>query len=90
MVVPVFGAIANFGCMAFYIIGPLEGLGSWKEPSDGGRAIAVFWGIYGAIYFVAQLQEARKGYADGQSQPGLIICASAVRVGLTTKVYGDR
>ena len=32
MVVPVFGALANFACMAFYVIGPLEGLGSWKEP----------------------------------------------------------
>src|SRR5580693_2346267 len=32
MVVPVFGAIANFACLAFYIIGPLEGLGSVKEP----------------------------------------------------------
>ena len=32
MVVPVFGALANFACLAFYVIGPLEGLGSWKEP----------------------------------------------------------
>src|SRR5207248_2120004 len=32
MVVPIFGAIANFACLAFYIIGPLEGLGSAKEP----------------------------------------------------------
>ncbi|MGH8336242.1 MAG: APC family permease, partial [Gammaproteobacteria bacterium] len=27
MVVTVFGALANFACMAFYIIGPIEGLG---------------------------------------------------------------
>ena len=32
MVVPIFGALANFACLAFYIIGPLEGLGSVKEP----------------------------------------------------------
>ena len=32
MVVPVFGAVANFACLAFYIIGPMEGLGSVKEP----------------------------------------------------------
>ena len=32
MVVPIFGALANFACMLFYIIGPLEGLGSAKEP----------------------------------------------------------
>ena len=51
MVVPVFGAIANFACMAFYIIGPIEGLGSVKEPLMA-VAISVIWGLYGAIYFV--------------------------------------
>jgi amino acid transporter len=50
MVVPVFGAIANFACMAFYIIGPLEGLGSWKEPIFA-VIISAIWGVYGAIYF---------------------------------------
>jgi len=50
MVVPVFGAVANFACMAFYIIGPLEGLGSAKEPLIA-VAIAAIWGVYGAIYF---------------------------------------
>jgi basic amino acid/polyamine antiporter, APA family len=51
MVIPVFGAVANFACMAFYIIGPIEGLGSVKEPLMA-VAISVIWGIYGAIYFV--------------------------------------
>jgi basic amino acid/polyamine antiporter, APA family len=51
MVVPVFGAIANFACLAFYIIGPLEGLGSAKEPLIA-VALSVVWGAYGAIYFV--------------------------------------
>jgi len=50
MVVPVFGAIANFACMAFYIIGPLEGLGSWKEPIIA-VVLSVVWGVYGATYF---------------------------------------
>src|ERR1700722_11388974 len=50
MVVPVFGAIANFACLAFYIIGPLEGIGSWKEPVIA-VVLAAIWGIYGAIYF---------------------------------------
>jgi basic amino acid/polyamine antiporter, APA family len=31
MAIPMFGAIANLACMAFYIIGPIEGLGSVKE-----------------------------------------------------------
>ena len=51
MVVPIFGAIANFACMAFYIIGPIEGLGSAKEPLMA-VGLSVIWGIYGAIYFV--------------------------------------
>ena len=51
MVVPVFGALANFACMAFYIIGPIEGLAAPKEPLIA-VGISVIWGIYGAIYFV--------------------------------------
>jgi APA family basic amino acid/polyamine antiporter len=51
MVVPVFGALANFSCLAFYIIGPIEGLGSAKEPLLA-VALSVIWGIYGAFYFV--------------------------------------
>jgi amino acid transporter len=51
MVVPIFGAVANFACMAFYIIGPIEGLGSVKEPLMA-VVISAIWGIYGAIYFV--------------------------------------
>jgi basic amino acid/polyamine antiporter, APA family len=51
MAVPIFGAIANFACLAFYIIGPLEGLGSWKEPIFA-VVLAVVWGLYGAFYFM--------------------------------------
>jgi len=51
MVVPVFGALANFACMAFYVIGPIEGLGSVKEPLMA-VGVAVIWGAYGAIYFM--------------------------------------
>jgi len=51
MVIPIFGAIANFACMAFYVIGPIEGLGSVKEPLLA-VGISIVWGIYGAIYFV--------------------------------------
>jgi amino acid transporter len=50
MVIPLFGAIANIACMLFYVIGPIEGLGSVKEPLMA-VGIAVIWGLYGAIYF---------------------------------------
>jgi len=50
VVVPIFGALANFACLAFYIIGPLEGLGSAKEPLLA-VGFSVIWGVYGMIYF---------------------------------------
>ncbi len=45
-----FGAVANFARMAFYIIGPIEGLGSVKEPLMA-VGISIIWAIYGAFYF---------------------------------------
>ena len=48
MAIPLFGAIANLACMAFYIIGPIEGC--VKEPLIA-VGIAVVWGLYGAFYF---------------------------------------
>jgi hypothetical protein len=50
MLVPVFGVLANFVCMAFYLVGPFMGYGTKMEPF-GAIGIAAVWGIYGAIYF---------------------------------------
>jgi amino acid transporter len=51
-VVPVFGLLANLGCMLFYIIGPFSVAGmSWREPFIA-LAVALIWGIWGAIHFV--------------------------------------
>ncbi len=50
MAIPLFGAVANLACMAFYIIGPIEGLGSAKEPLIA-VGLAIVWGLYGAFYF---------------------------------------
>jgi amino acid transporter len=51
MVVPVFGLVANLGCMLFYLIGPFMVSGmSWKEPYIA-LGIAAVWGIYGLVYF---------------------------------------
>ena len=52
VVVPVFGLLANLGCMMFYIIGPFSVAGmSWHEPFIALGVVAV-WGIWGAIHFV--------------------------------------
>src|SRR4029077_19405011 len=49
--IPVFGLVANFLCMLFYLIGPFMVSGmSWKEPYIA-RAVAAAWGFYGLIYF---------------------------------------
>jgi amino acid transporter len=49
--IPGFGLLANVVCMAFYIISPVFGLGTFKEPLLA-LAISAIWGIYGAIYFL--------------------------------------
>ncbi len=51
LIVPLFGLVANLGCMAFYLIGPFLGYGTKQEPLLA-LGIALVWGIYGAIYFV--------------------------------------
>jgi amino acid transporter len=50
LVIPVFGLLANLGCMAFYIIGPFMGFGTKLEPFTA-LGIAAVWLIYGGIYF---------------------------------------
>jgi len=50
MLIPLFGVVANFVCMAFYLVGPFMGYGTKMEPF-GALGIAAVWAIYGAIYF---------------------------------------
>jgi APA family basic amino acid/polyamine antiporter len=51
MFVPVFGLLANFACLLFYLLGPFSVAGmSWKEPYVA-LAVAALWGVYGFIYF---------------------------------------
>ncbi len=52
MVVPVFGLLANFACMLFYIVGPKFVAGmSPKEPYVA-LTVALIWGVYGVIHFL--------------------------------------
>jgi amino acid transporter len=52
--IPMFGLVANFACMLFYLIGPFSVAGmSWKE-SYIALGVALAWGIYGAIYFMGR------------------------------------
>jgi amino acid transporter len=53
MVVPVFGLLANFGCMLFYLLGPIPSIGvagmSFKEPYIA-LGFSVLWIAAGAVY----------------------------------------
>ncbi len=60
LLIPGFGLVANLVCMAFYLIAPLFGLGTTKEPLTA-LGISAVWGIYGAIYFL------RSSKAKGKS-----------------------
>jgi amino acid transporter len=52
MVVPLFGLVANFACMLFYLIGPKFVAGmSPKEPLIA-IGVAVLWAFVGYIYFL--------------------------------------
>jgi hypothetical protein len=56
--IPIFGVVANFVCMLFYLIGPLPGTPfqvagmSYKEPYIA-LGVAALWGAYGLFYFLA-------------------------------------
>jgi amino acid transporter len=51
LIIPGFGLLANLVLMAFYVISPVFGLGTFKEPLLA-LGISAIWGIYGAIYFL--------------------------------------
>jgi len=58
--IPIFGLLANLGCMLFYLIGPFSVAGmSWKEPYIA-LGIAAVWGIYGLLYFRASSKKRGK------------------------------
>jgi amino acid transporter len=59
LLIPGFGLLANLVCMAFYLISPIFGLGTFKEPLLA-LGISAVWGIYGAIYFLRSSKEKGK------------------------------
>jgi amino acid transporter len=59
LLIPGFGLLANIVCMAFYLISPVFGLGTFKEPLLA-LGISATWGIYGAYYFVRSSKDKGK------------------------------
>jgi amino acid transporter len=68
--IPGFGLIANLTCMAFYLIGPVFSLGTFKEPLLA-LGISALWGIYGAVYFIRSSKAKGKAALLG-SRPSVL------------------
>ena len=49
--VPLFGLVANFVCMAFYLVGPWLVPGMNKTEPYVALGVVAAWGIYGLSYF---------------------------------------
>ena len=58
--IPIFGLVANLGCMIAYLVLPFMGIGTKPEPLLA-LGIAGVWAIYGGIYFVSSSK--KKGRA---------------------------
>jgi amino acid transporter len=51
--IPVFGLLANFGCMLFYLVGPFSVPGmSWHEPFIA-LGVSLIWIVIGGIYLAS-------------------------------------
>jgi APA family basic amino acid/polyamine antiporter len=50
LAIPIFGLVANLACMIFYLVGPVLGYGTTREPLLA-LGIAIVWGLYGGVFF---------------------------------------
>jgi amino acid transporter len=64
--IPLFGLAANLACMAFYLIGPIYGYGTPKEPLCA-LGIAIVWAIYGGIYFLSSSKKKGRATLVGEA-----------------------
>jgi hypothetical protein len=55
--IPLFGVLANLGCMSFYLIGPFLVTGMSKKEPFFALGFCALWGIYGAIYFIGKTKK---------------------------------
>jgi len=69
--IPVFGLVANLGCMAFYLIGPVMGYGTKMEPLLA-LGIALVWAIYGGIYFMRSSKQKGRTTLVGERGMGAV------------------
>jgi APA family basic amino acid/polyamine antiporter len=66
--IPIFGLIANLGCMLAYLVLPFLGIGTKMEPL-GALGIAAVWAVYGGIYFIKSSKtRGRTTLVEGRAQ----------------------
>jgi amino acid transporter len=58
--VPIFGLVANLGCMLFYLIGPWMVPGMSPMEPYIALGVVALWGAYGAFYFIKNSKKAGK------------------------------
>jgi amino acid transporter len=58
--IPLFGIVANAGCMIFYIVGPFSVPGMSKTEPFIALGVVAFWGIVGALYFIVKSKKTGK------------------------------
>ena len=51
LAIPIFGLLANLGCMGAYLVFPFMGIGTKIEPLAA-LGIAAVWAAYGALHFM--------------------------------------
>jgi amino acid transporter len=69
VVIPVFGLIANLGCMGFYLVGPFAVPGMSKKEPFFALGVAALWGIGGLIYFMLRSKKIGKAALITAPQP---------------------
>jgi amino acid transporter len=72
MFIPLFGVVANLGCMAAYLILPFMGIGTKPEPLLA-LGVAVVWGIYGGIFFINSSKKKGRSTLVGERGAGRAI-----------------
>jgi APA family basic amino acid/polyamine antiporter len=73
--IPIFGLLANLGCMIAYIVLPFMGIGTKPEPLLA-LGVAAVWAIFGGIYFVRSSKKA--GRATLTPRPARHVTGSAL------------
>jgi amino acid transporter len=67
--IPIFGLVANLGCMVAYLVLPFLGIGTKPEPLLA-LGVAAVWAIFGGIYFVSSSKKSGRATLTPRSATG--------------------